>query len=48
MCQGLFDELFTAGYAAGGEHDTEYDFVTAEPGLTCDEIVVDPCDSTEY
>lgn len=47
-CASLFDSLFIAGSSASGSHDTEYSFVTAAPGLTCDEIVTDPCDNTEY
>lgn len=48
VCQSLFDELFVAGYSAGGSSNREYNFVTSAPGLSCEEIVTDPCDNTEY
>ena len=41
VCQGPFADVFVAG-------DAEYDLMTAAPGLTGDELVVDPCDSREY
>lgn len=48
VCQQLYDDLFSAGYSAGGGHDTEYSFVVAAPGLSCDEIDIDPCDNASY
>ncbi len=47
VCQGLYDALFDASYSAGGSN-REYSFVTSAPGLSCEEIVTDPCDNTEY
>lgn len=47
VCQDLFDSLFNAGYS-GSSSDRSYNFVTAAPGLTCEDIVVDPCDNTRY
>ena len=47
VCQGLYDALFDASYSAGGSN-REYNSVTSAPGLSCEEIVTDPCDNTDY